>query len=506
MYENETFEAILQRMLDRVPADIDKREGSIIYDALAPAAAELAQAYAELETNINLYFAQTSSGEFLERRTGDYGVTRKPATKAQRKGLFYDSQNVAFDIPVGSRFSIEGVNFIAIERLSAGQFTMECETAGEIGNQQFGTMLPIDYIDGLAIAELAGVLIPGEDEETDDALRERYLLRVRSPSSSGNKADYVNWTLEVAGVGGVSVLPVRDGPGTVSIAIINTNKEPADQSLVDAVQNYIAPPWVNDVEAETMVLSGSGASVDSSQSDDTGDSVKMVYDAAGTGLLIHAGLDTVLQQPGIWQARIRAKVDTNAGSADLLQVGVWNVTAGAWAKISPSSSTDAVQTLRANDLTIAFDMFIQTFYWNGQDQIELRITRLQTDTTTSLWIDQVEYRSTFSKDTGEGKAPIGAKVTVEPANLVLINVSATLTIASGYNADSVRAAVQQNIADYIRSLAFTDDNDVRWVRIGQAILDTVGVQDYQNLLVNGGNVNIIIGSQEVAVVGTVTLT
>lgn len=113
MYEDRTFEAILQEMLDLVPADIDKREGSIIYDALAPAAAKLAQMYAELATNINLFFAQTSSGEFLERRTGDYGVTRKPAAKAQRKGLFYDSQNVAFDIPIGSRFSIEGVNSVA---------------------------------------------------------------------------------------------------------------------------------------------------------------------------------------------------------------------------------------------------------------------------------------------------------------------------------------------------------------------------------------------------------
>ena len=41
MYENVTYEDILQRMLDRVPDSMDKREGSIIYDALAPAAVEL---------------------------------------------------------------------------------------------------------------------------------------------------------------------------------------------------------------------------------------------------------------------------------------------------------------------------------------------------------------------------------------------------------------------------------------------------------------------------------
>ena len=60
-----TFEFILDRMLDRVPDTVDKREGSIIYDALAPAAAELAKTYMELEdrksTRLN------SSHEFVSR-------------------------------------------------------------------------------------------------------------------------------------------------------------------------------------------------------------------------------------------------------------------------------------------------------------------------------------------------------------------------------------------------------------------------------------------------------
>ncbi len=45
MYENMTYENILNSMLGRVPSTIDTREGSIIYNALAPAAYELAQAY-----------------------------------------------------------------------------------------------------------------------------------------------------------------------------------------------------------------------------------------------------------------------------------------------------------------------------------------------------------------------------------------------------------------------------------------------------------------------------
>ena len=40
MYENMTFENVMDRCLARVSASVDKREGSIVYDAIAPAAAE----------------------------------------------------------------------------------------------------------------------------------------------------------------------------------------------------------------------------------------------------------------------------------------------------------------------------------------------------------------------------------------------------------------------------------------------------------------------------------
>ena len=49
MFEDYTFENLIKRMLARAPKEIDKREGSVIYDALAPAAAELAQMYIDLD-------------------------------------------------------------------------------------------------------------------------------------------------------------------------------------------------------------------------------------------------------------------------------------------------------------------------------------------------------------------------------------------------------------------------------------------------------------------------
>jgi len=48
MYENMTFENIMDRCLARVSASVDKREGSSSTTQIAPAAAELAILYIEL--------------------------------------------------------------------------------------------------------------------------------------------------------------------------------------------------------------------------------------------------------------------------------------------------------------------------------------------------------------------------------------------------------------------------------------------------------------------------
>jgi len=220
LYEGQTFEAILQRMLDRVPADIDKRPGSVIYDALAPAAAELAQLYAELDINYNLSFADTASGEYLTRRAAEFGVNRRPATKARRQGLFYGAGDAPIDVPFGSRYGIDGLIYAVVGKASTGVYVLECETAGTVGNQPFGALLPIEYIAGLARAELGTVLVPGEDEEDDESLRQRYYAAVNEPAFGGNVADYKLKIGAIEGVGGVKVFPVWQGGGTVKCTII----------------------------------------------------------------------------------------------------------------------------------------------------------------------------------------------------------------------------------------------------------------------------------------------
>ena len=85
---------------------------------------------------------------------------------------------------------------------------MQCETPGIVGNQQLGTMIPIEYIQGLETAELTDVLIPGEDEEDTEDLRTRYFDSFNEKSFGGNVQDYLEKTNAIPGVGSTKVTRV----------------------------------------------------------------------------------------------------------------------------------------------------------------------------------------------------------------------------------------------------------------------------------------------------------
>lgn len=235
MYENMTFQNILENLLSRVSDDIDKREGSIIYNALAPAAIEIQNIYIQLDWILNQTFADTAQREYLIRRCAERGIYPEEATKAVLRGAF----NI--DIPIGSRFSLDTLNYIVKEKIQDNVFNLECETAGKSGNQHLGSIIPINYIEGLNIAELTEVIIPGEDEEETEVLRKRYITSLDAQAFGGNIADYKQKTKGVAGVGGVKVYPIWNGGGTVKLVIIDSNFNAPSDDLVNKVQVLIDP-------------------------------------------------------------------------------------------------------------------------------------------------------------------------------------------------------------------------------------------------------------------------
>ena len=236
MFEANTYEAILQRMLDRVSDSMDKREGAVIYDALAPAAFELQKTNIDMDTFLKEVFVDTASREYLIRRAWERGVLPHGANAAVWKGTFLPE---TLDIPIGSRFSGGVLNFVVQEKIGDGEYTLACETLGTIGNDYSGLLIPIEYINGLQKAELTELLEPGTDEEETESLRDRYLTILRKPSTSGNIYDYYNWAMACDGVGAAKIFPLAYGPGTVKVVIADEDKSEATQALCRRVKDYI---------------------------------------------------------------------------------------------------------------------------------------------------------------------------------------------------------------------------------------------------------------------------
>lgn len=238
MFENMTFEALMERMLSRVPDNIDKREGSIIWDAIAPVAIEFVENYIALNTVVNESFADTQTREYLIRRVAERGLRPKPATKAILKGVFTPAD---LELRMNARFNCDELNYKIIEKISDGEYKLECETFGVVGNETFGKLIPIEYIDGLETAMLTELLIPAEDEEDTEKLRQRYFDSFDKNAYGGNVADYIQKTNALKGVGSTKVTPVWDGGGTVLLTILNSEFDKASDILVKDVQDAIDP-------------------------------------------------------------------------------------------------------------------------------------------------------------------------------------------------------------------------------------------------------------------------
>lgn len=252
MWENMTFENILNDMLSRVSTDVDKREGSIIYDALAPAAYKLAEAYFMLSMFLDLVSGDTAVGEFLDRVVADYGITRKTATYAIRK------IETTGTVDADTRWGLGDTTYIITEKISETEYKARCEQLGSIGNQYSGQLENIDNVAGVT-AVLSDIITSGENTETDDNLRARFYNQIRVTSTSGNIYDYKKWALEVPGCGDTKVYPLWDGPGTVKVLVVDENME-IDLDLPNTVYNYIEA--VRPIGAAVTVESPLGITID----------------------------------------------------------------------------------------------------------------------------------------------------------------------------------------------------------------------------------------------------
>lgn len=246
LYDSQTEEVIRNRMLENVDESLDKREGSIVFDMLSPSALESAFLYGALATAFELGFADTSYGEYIDRRCAEVGMTRKPATKAVGKVVF--TGTTGSYIPAGTQVTTNGVEPILFETDSEYAIgpdgtaiaDVTAVEAGVKGNVSIGKVTVLtQYLSGISSVTNAINFDGGSDIETDTDLLARYFIRMQTPATSGNIYEYQQWALSVPGIGAAKVFPLWDGNGTVKVTLLDTEKTPPDETIIDDVRTYI---------------------------------------------------------------------------------------------------------------------------------------------------------------------------------------------------------------------------------------------------------------------------
>lgn len=292
--QNKSTDEIHTQMLDSMPGDIDKSQGQHPYNYTRPTAmiaSELCQQ--TLPEIIKLIFPMYAYGEWLDYHAQMRGISRRPATASSGTLQLTVTKNT--NIPEGSQFStasVDGQPSVVFET-TQGKFNLpegttevpvKCMQTGTAGNVIAGTVIfKLSQLSGVTAVTNPEAITGGTEEEDDDSLRARIVSLDQSQSVSyvGSVADYKRWSLEVPGVGGVTVIPAQDDSGLVTLVITDSNGDPANEEICQNVYDYIMspadpelrltapnvklsviPPTITELSISATVEVGTGSSLD----------------------------------------------------------------------------------------------------------------------------------------------------------------------------------------------------------------------------------------------------
>ncbi|MBD8500748.1 baseplate J/gp47 family protein [Paenibacillus arenosi] len=291
MYEQQTWRKLLDEMLEGLQtSQVAKREGTFVYDVLSPAALQLEQVYEQLEDVLRLGFAETTNGPYLDMRADEHGLQRKAPEAAQGSVRF--SGRAGSVITKGAIVATaSGTLFQTTQEVvfADSQPVRVDITAVELGGSG---NVPAGLINTV-ITELAGVqsvtndssTYGGYDGETDSELLARLLAKVRNPATSGNVDHYMQWAMDIAGIGDAKVFPVWNGPGTVKVVLLSTEQRAPAQGLIDEVKQHIEK--MRPIGAEVTIV-------------------------AAKEVPVHIEVDVSLTQEGTDLALVRAEIERSA--------------------------------------------------------------------------------------------------------------------------------------------------------------------------------------------------
>ena len=251
--EEATVDNIHSDILADIPDDIDKSEGSFVFDITKPFATQLSYflQYSLLE-GLKTAFPQHSYGSYLRDIGAGVGVEVKDAAYAT--GTITVTGTAGTIIPLGAIFStesssgVESIDFQTTEEATISEsgtvdIPVRCTTAGADGNVSAGTIImkSSDLPSGITSVTNTKATKGGTDEEDDESLRERIVNveQTKNVSYVGSVSDYKRWAEEVDGVGEAIPIPAQDNSGMVTIILTDANGDPASDTLCKEVYDHI---------------------------------------------------------------------------------------------------------------------------------------------------------------------------------------------------------------------------------------------------------------------------
>lgn len=138
--------------------------------------------------------------------------------------------------------------------------------------------------------------------------------------------------------------------------------------------------------------------------------------------------------------------------------------------------------------------------WDGNNTVKVSILNTENTVANPELIENFQnYLDPGKTGMGNGQAPIGAIVTVTTATEVDINITAKLTLATGYsNHDDVKIALEK----YLSNIAYVK-NTVSYIGIGSVIIDSPSVDNVTELLINGKQEDIVLNEEQIPKLGEV---
>lgn len=241
MFSNQTYEAIKQRIFDNINIDIDKREGSFLSNMVSPLSEELAKAYINMSDILSLGFIEDTFDAYLDKRVSEFGVYRKEGTKAIGEIKVEGKEGAT--IENGTLVKANDLYFTVLNDIELPTDNILYVEANEVGykynllaNTEFELVEKNDKITRL-VNEVN--FSKGVDVESDEDLRKRFVKVVNNPSTSGNKAHYEEWALEVDGVGRAIVYPLWNGNGTVKVMIVGNDNKSVSGDIINNCKLHI---------------------------------------------------------------------------------------------------------------------------------------------------------------------------------------------------------------------------------------------------------------------------